>query len=669
MKYIAFDTETDLIAPGRRAPKLVCMTTCIKGERPEIFDQGTAGFKFEAMLQDPDLVIVAHNAQFDLAVMQQNYPWLANDIWAALEKGKFRCTKLNRVLHAIADGTYQILTKTNKLRLDLASLVMKALAEKVEGKSGDTWRFKYRELIGTSLDQWPKEAIEYAKKDAWYTIRVFHEFGMEEPLPDELAQVKYAFVLELMFSHGIITDQERVEALESYLVKRTLKWGKKLAALGLCTWLPKEGRFKDNKKPQQALMVKKCRAAGMPVPMTDPTEKMIAKGQTEGNVQLKKELLLDLPCEGEVKCDPKEHLVCSNPLHWVAAISEDKGELSKYVEWLKLGTKEVVNARVSTCIATGRTAVAKPPWQQLPRRPGVRECVVPRPGNVLIGADYKANELVTLAQMWLWMFGRSVLADMINKGVDPHAHMGAQLMEIDLIGFLMRLKAGDKEVKHWRQVAKAANFGLPGGLGFRTFCEYAKSNYGVVISEELAKQIKKTWLRTFPEARKYFEVISSQLESAGGSMRMAQPVSGRLRGGLGYTDGCNTGFQGLAADMTKNALWLVSRECYTKGRWMDYGTQDENGNDILVVSYYPDYPDSELLGCRPVLFMHDEIILEAPEQIASRAADRLSYLMETSSQIYCPDVKGVAEPWMSRRWYKEAETVRDAQGVLQIWEP
>jgi len=659
MIYLAFDTETSLIAPGRVAPFIACMTACIKGQSPKIYDKHTTAAVFERWLLDDEITLVAHNAKFDFAVMQENYPWLTSLIFEKHEKGLVRCTMLNRVLDAIKRGVYQILSKTGKLRLNLASLVQDALGEDVEGKTGsDTWRFRYRELIDTPIEDWPAAAREYAKKDAWYTIRVFHQYQMDTPLPDELNQVKYAYALHLMYAYGFRADPIYTRELEKKLLKRTRQWGSRLSSKGFCTWLDKEQRYKDNKKPQQAEMIRQCQAAGIMVPYTDVTEK-----------QKKKDLLVDVPCFPKITCNFDEEIVCQNPLHWVAFISEDKGELSKYVKWLKIGTSTPVNSRVSTCIATGRTAVSGPPTQQLPRRSGVRECIVPRKGCVLIGADYSSNELVTLAQVWLTMFGRSKLAELLQQGISLHDYTGALIKGMPYEEFLRKRKAGDKSCKSFRQLSKALNFGLPGGMGAEKFVDYCKASWGVRITIPEAKNYKQQWLSWFPEAREYFKVIGARCQTAGGKFRVKQPVSGRLRGGVGFCDGCNTLFQGLAADMTKNALWWVVRECNDGGEWLFLRTQEEEAYYNQTGPLWETHLRSALHSCKPLFFMHDEIILEAPIAQAAAAADRLAWLMDQSSLVYCPDVPGKAEPWMTERWYKDAETVRSESGELKLWTP
>lgn len=105
----------------------------------------------------------------------------------------------------------------------------------------------------------------------------------------------------------------------------------------------------------------------------------------------------------------------------------------------------------------------------------------------------------------------------------------------------------------------------------------------------------------------------------------------------------NSTFQGLAADLCKDAIWNITRECFT--------------------------PGTALFGSRVVLFMHDEIILQSPKELAAGAGDRLSVLMLEAASRWCPDVPTKAEPWISLCWEKEARSVRDSDGKLLPWIP
>ena len=126
--------------------------------------------------------------------------------------------------------------------------------------------------------------------------------------------------------------------------------------------------------------------------------------------------------------------------------------------------------------------------------------------------------------------------------------------------------------------------------------------------------------------------------------KLKQFVSERYRGKVRFTSACNSYFQGLAADGAKAAVYGVVRQCYT-----------------------PEYK-SPLFGSRPVMFIHDEIIAEVPERNAAEAAEELSRVMRETMQTYTPDVRIGTSVALMRRWYKDAEEVRDNENRLAIWE-
>jgi len=89
-----------------------------------------------------------------------------------------------------------------------------------------------------------------------------------------------------------------------------------------------------------------------------------------------------------------------------------------------------------------------------PRGTLFRECFVPRHGKVFVSVDYDTIELRALAQVHLWWFGKSAMADALIAGEDLHLSLGAQLLGIPYAEAQARLAAGDEEVSDARQNAK-----------------------------------------------------------------------------------------------------------------------------------------------------------------------------------------------------------------------
>jgi DNA polymerase I-like protein with 3'-5' exonuclease and polymerase domains len=263
-------------------------------------------------------------------------------------------------------------------------------------------------------------------------------------------------------------------------------------------------------------------------------------------------------------------------------------------------------------------------------------------GFLFAFSDYDTIELRTLAQVCLVLLGESAMADAIRRGEDLHSAFGADLMGISYVEFVTRLNAGDKTAEEWRQFAKIANFGFPGGMVGATLAEYAKG-YGLKITTEFGERLHAEWKRKWPEMVKYFRYIGG-VTGRGTEGIIKQLYSGRYRGGVGYTQAANSFFQGLAADGAKDALWHVTKACYLDRT-------------------------SPLYGSRPVIFLHDEIIPEVPNdwarpEIASNAAKELQRIMIARMQVWLPDIPVGASATLCRRWYKGAKKVVDAKGNL-----
>jgi hypothetical protein len=142
----------------------------------------------------------------------------------------------------------------------------------------------------------------------------------------------------------------------------------------------------------------------------------------------------------------------------------------------------------------------------------------------------------------------------------------------------------------------------------------------------------------------YFRWMSDLVEAGNGKTDIQAFMSGRWRGKCFYTQACNNMFQALTADAAKAALFEVSRLCYH-------------------------VKSSPLYGCRPLLFVHDEIITEAPLAQAAEAAAEMERVMVEVYSRYTPDVRITADAHLMNRWSKDAEAVHDERGKLVPWNP
>ncbi len=359
-----------------------------------------------------------------------------------------------------------------------------------------------------------------------------------------------------------------------------------------------------------------------------------------------------------------------------------------YLPILDLGAYRPINAGFNALVATGRTSCREPNLQNPTRQPGFRECFVPRAGWVYCSVDYDIAELKSLAQLQYWWFGTSALGDIINpsaawpKGQDPHLALGASLWASTLgrpVDYA-EIKAVPKKIGHEhyeaghgaygaRQLAKIGNFGFPGGLSARSFVDYARTGYGVRLSEDTAYTIRMAWFDRFPEMSQYFDMIGRLSDT--GSYCQVQQVSERQRGGVTFTVAANGYFQGLTADYAKDGTYRLVREAHGGGLARVADTE-QNAVDLDTLE------GRGVLGIRPVLFVHDENISEIPTEAVDKwwtprrvtaAARRKSAIMCQSMADYLPNMNATAEPCLMSRWSKGAETLWNADGTLAVWSP
>lgn len=627
MSDLAFDFETYLIAPGRLAPPPVVMSTAMHAD-----DTG----KLWTPAQGLDLLerhlsaggrLIGANAAYDLGVAVQARPSMLAAVLEALETDRIVDVQIVERLNLIARGWSSFHPPTGRANphTNLGDLVERHLGVKMTGKSGaDAWRFRYHELDGVPLADWPEPARDYARLDAVYTAAVWNAQGRILP-PTYGEQMRAAWSLHCMAAWGIRTDGARVSVFRAELERRLTAVR---ADLTTCGFLRPDGS-KDTKTIKLRIAAA-YEARDERPPLSE-----------SGDISYDKDAL---------------NLSLDDDLIKLASISSDTKELDTWVPRLEHGTRLPINPRWNVLVDTGRTSCEKPNLQNPPRRSGVRECFVPRDGWVFVSVDWNAAELRALAQICLDWFGESSLADAFRKGLDPHRMMGGSILGISVEEAHAR---HDPAMKKARQLAKIPNFGFSGGLGPASFVDYAWSA-GVDLTPEDARSapahirrgaalehaahLKAIWLRRWPEMAPYLKQIGRWADKdRDRGFTYVMERTGFVRGGVGYTDGCNHGFQHLVAHAGKRALWRVHREAYA-------------------------VPSSPLYGFRPVLFIHDEIIGEAREDVAHEQGERLAAIMVEALAELCPDVPVSAEPAIMRRWYKGAEPVW-VDGRLVPWEP
>lgn len=653
---IAIDTETCLIMPGILAPPLVCVTTAQHANGQitrDLFhrdDPDTTSMAVRAF----DGPTTFANAPYDLAVFMAYDDQLRMPILEALDRGDVHCVQTRQKLMDLADGRFRFEDDEETGEVKVVRYALADLGEwwGLGGKVHDEWRLRYHELYDVPPEKWPDAATYYAVRDADLTLRVHEKQDAEasgpaqKNLEDEARHVRAHFALHLASARGMRTDPVAVAQLEEWTKRRLAKLLPGLVEAGLA----RSNGTRDTKEAVRRMIASgyvEPTQTGAELMLGDP-ERLAKLPDTEEARAFKgepsrKTFLALARAEGRwVSVSKEACFACGDEvLARYSDYAQARNLLSGSVKDLKSGTLLPIQTRFDPIKETGRTGSSKPNIQNLRRVPGVRECYVPRDGYLFAAADYAAAELHTLAQSCIDLFGSSELANALNGGVDPHCWLGALLLGIDYDDFLRRRAQGDEEVETARHIAKQANFGFPGGCSATTFVGIAHSS-GTELDERFAGKLRALWFRAWPEMKQFFDYVGKSTDSRGWHWaRLTR--SGRLRSRCTFTAACNTYFQGPAADGAKAALWDVTREI-----WGD--------------------EPSPLRGCYLVNFVHDELLLEAPEATAAEAADHLALVMAEAFNQIVPDVPTTAEAVLMRRWSKKAKPIRDNDGRLLPWD-
>jgi len=691
---IAIDTETELIE-GFRVPRLA-LASVSDGRETFLIEPG----KLQAFVDaHAGAHFVAHNAAFDFAVIRQA---LSDPLgWVEVaDQGRLHDTM---ILDALIRLGREDAFPQNR---DLGSLAKSYLGVVIE--KDDPFRLRFGELIGRDWSSVDPGFFRYAAKDAIATRKLwdvlsaiatkliapfkegllpgaFDRFG----LLTESLQVRGAVALAEVERRGVAIDQGQVESTKRKLEEEVASLVDRIESLE-----ESEGLFKKSKSGARTRT-----ASGKPT-INQTRLRAILEEIAESRS------LSDVPRTEKTK-------TISTSIKFWGQFAEESIFLSLWVrleEVAKLcqffaGLKtERINPRYSLIVRTGRTSCHGPNIQQLPRAGGFREMIVPSPGFVFLGIDYSAIELRTLAAICERRFERSRLAEVIREGIDPHSFTAAIFEGVSLEDF-----GSLTNKKQLRQQAKALNFGIPGGLGAKSLVEYAKATYGVELSVDQASEFRERLIsEVYPELSKYLEddpvgalahnlktsafrvracfesdgalgalkrIVSGRGKASGKEYGEAfvsrcweslaalnqnrtladriqrreagdqlardlffGPVvtlTGRLRGRVGFSQARNTPFSGLAADGAKLALWGLYRE-----------------------------------GFRTVAFVHDEALIELPEEEdPTEAAKKIDRILCEAMEQLTGSVPIACEYALADRWYKGAEAVFDDRGRLKRWFP
>ena len=244
-----------------------------------------------------------------------------------------------------------------------------------------------------------------------------------------------------------------------------------------------------------------------------------------------------------------------------------------------------------TATATGRLSSSNPNLQNIPVRgplgQRMRACFIARPGNVLVSADYSQVELRVLAHV----SQDPTLLEAFREGRDIHTSTAALIFDTP----------PDKVTPDQRRNAKTINFGLIYGMGAQKLAQELK------ISTNEAKAFIAHYFEHLSRLKEFYDGVETTAKEQGyvttlaGRRRMLPDINSQNTQAfaLARRQAINTVIQGSAADIIKLAMLAVQTDDGLNG-----------------------------MGARLVLQVHDELLLEVPEEHGRAVGERVAALMQ-----------------------------------------
>lgn len=252
-----------------------------------------------------------------------------------------------------------------------------------------------------------------------------------------------------------------------------------------------------------------------------------------------------------------------------------------------------------TVTATGRLSSTEPNLQNIPTRTQLgsefRRMFVPADGCVLVDADYSQIELRLLAHI----ADDETMQNAFVTGEDIHTVTASQVFGVSI----------ESVTKQMRSNAKAVNFGIVYGISAFSLAQ----DIGVSVAE--AKDYIESYLARFSGVRRYMTEIVQKAKECGYVETLMHrrrnlpelTASNFVTRSFGERVALNMPIQGTAADVMKLAMVRVDQKLREEG-----------------------------LRGRLILQVHDELIVECPEEETERVCTLLTKEMQNVVHFSVP---------------------------------
>jgi len=270
---------------------------------------------------------------------------------------------------------------------------------------------------------------------------------------------------------------------------------------------------------------------------------------------------------------------------------------------------------------TGRISSRNPNAQAIPRNgedaPAIRSLFSPGLGKKYVKADFSAIELRIMA----CLSGDKAMQEAFQNGVDLHRLTASRISGVPI----------EQVTDSQRQSAKIMNFLLIYGGSARTLQWRILSDFGTFISLEEAEAAKEKFFKSYEGVREWQE---------------------RQLSGMSYTvqhhfHNCVQRFFDLPVTATttilgRRRIWPRFGKGITASKFQMYNTPCQGtGADLIKLVMAEVYDKISRQEARIIGSIHDEILLEVPEERAEEYAVKLKEIMERigSELLYPVPVK------------------------------
>ena len=275
--------------------------------------------------------------------------------------------------------------------------------------------------------------------------------------------------------------------------------------------------------------------------------------------------------------------------------------------------------------STGRISSRNPNAQQIPRAgddaPAIRRLFFPAPGKKYVKADFSTIELRIMARL----SGDKAMQEAFQNGIDLHRLTAARISGIPI----------EQVTDPQRQAAKIMNFLLIYGGSAKTLQWRILSDYGIFMPLDEAEQAKEKFFTSYEGVREWQERQLSE---------MSYTVQH-------YFHNCVQGFFALPLTCTttllgRRRIWPRFGKGITASKFQMYNTPCQGtGADLIKLVMCEVYDKISSQEARIIGSIHDEILLEVPEERAEEYARMLKEIMEGigSRLLYPVPVKAEAK--------------------------